>query len=45
MLLILFVFLVLLFLFVFPLPSGSEFLASDGLGIGLLAFLTGTAGD
>lgn len=44
-LLILFMFLILLFFFFFPPPSGSEFLAGDGLGVGLLAFLTGTAGD
>ena len=33
------------FFFVFPPPSGSEFLAGDGLVVGLLAFLNGTAGD
>ena len=38
-------FLSFFFFFFFPPPSGSEFLAGDGLGVGLLAFLTGTAGD
>lgn len=44
-LLILFVFLVLLFLLFLSTSFGSEFLVRDGLGVGLLVFLTGTAGE